>query len=97
MKAIIIQDHDARALLDQLELQTMDARGCDYSTIEMEVRKILESKLPPLEKTAMVEVAGAVASLLTSPTGAVVKEVHRRFHYVICRWLQEQGASVVRY
>lgn len=22
--------------------------------------------------------------------------VHRKFHYIVCRWLQEQGASCVR-
>lgn len=26
----------------------------------------------------------------------LVEAVHRRFHYVVCRWLQEQGASVLR-
>jgi hypothetical protein len=23
-------------------------------------------------------------------------DIHRRFHFVVCRWLQEQGADVVR-
>lgn len=23
-------------------------------------------------------------------------KVHRKFHFIVCRWLQEQGASVVR-
>lgn len=27
---------------------------------------------------------------------ATVDTVHRKFHNVVCRWLQEQGASVVR-
>ena len=22
--------------------------------------------------------------------------MHRKFHYIVCRWLQEQGANVVR-
>ena len=25
-----------------------------------------------------------------------VDQVHRTFHYVVCQWLQDQGASVVR-
>ena len=27
---------------------------------------------------------------------AIIDKVHRRFHYIVCRWLQEQGANVVR-
>lgn len=27
---------------------------------------------------------------------AISHAVHRRFHYIVCRWLQEQGANVVR-
>ena len=23
-------------------------------------------------------------------------QLHRKFHYIVCRWLQEQGASCVR-
>ncbi len=26
----------------------------------------------------------------------LVQKVHRHFHYVVCRWLQDQGADVVR-
>lgn len=26
----------------------------------------------------------------------LANKLHRHFHYVVCRWLQEQGASVVR-
>lgn len=25
---------------------------------------------------------------------AMVTEIHRRFHYVVCTWLREQGANV---
>lgn len=60
MKAIIIQDTDARALLDKLKLESLkgprDQFSGDQSTIE---------------------------------------DWHRRFHYVVCTWLQEQGADCV--
>lgn len=28
--------------------------------------------------------------------GCILDTVHRKFHYIVCRWLQEQGANVVR-
>lgn len=28
--------------------------------------------------------------------GWVIEDIHKRFHYIVCRWLQEQGASCVR-
>lgn len=64
MKAIIIQDTDARALLDTLKLTALqDARHITREDYD---------KPPSLE------------------------QIHRVFHYVVCRWLQEQGADVVR-
>lgn len=27
---------------------------------------------------------------------AMLENLHRKFHYIVCRWLQEQGANVVR-
>lgn len=27
---------------------------------------------------------------------AMLDSLHRKFHYIVCRWLQEQGASCVR-
>ena len=27
---------------------------------------------------------------------AMLSDLHRKFHYIVCRWLQEQGASCVR-
>jgi len=27
---------------------------------------------------------------------AMLSHLHRKFHYIVCRWLQEQGASCVR-
>lgn len=26
----------------------------------------------------------------------MLDSLHRKFHYIVCRWLQEQGASCVR-
>lgn len=62
MKAIIISDTDARALLDKLELTAM--RGAGFMQDD-----------PSCPATAA--------------------EIHRAFHYIVCRWLQEQGADVV--
>lgn len=62
MKAIIISDMDARALLDKLELTAMKADN--HITREDD-------------------------ELVT------LSEVHRAFHYVVCKWLQEQGADCV--
>lgn len=60
MKAIIISNEDARALLDQLELRAMRERN-----------------------------------LCTTNSGAI-DEAHRAFHFVVVRWLQAQGADVLR-
>jgi hypothetical protein len=27
---------------------------------------------------------------------SMADHLHRKFHYIVCRWLQEQGASCVR-
>lgn len=62
MKAIIISDADARALLDKLELTKMRGAHCWRE----------DNDRPP-----------------------TVSEIHRAFHYVVCCWLQEQGADVV--
>lgn len=63
MKAIIINDADARALLDSLELAQM--RAANHW---------------PNHSTA---------------TNEAIIEAHRAFHYIVCRWLQEQGADVM--
>jgi len=62
MRAIIISDHDARALLDKLELTAL--KGVNV------MRKNTDEP-------------------------ATVEEIHRAFHYVVCSWLQEQGANCV--
>lgn len=67
MRAIIIDDKDAKALLDKLKLQSFDTYGDRVSEIygiPVEARK------------------------------AYIEEIHRRFHFVVCGWLQEQGAKV---
>ncbi len=63
MRAIIIQDTDARALLDSLKLHAMQ----DSNILRVDCTK------PPS-----------------------VDDIHRAFHYVVARWLQEQGANVAR-
>jgi hypothetical protein len=57
MRAIIIKDTDARALLDSLKLESL---------------QILAERIP-----------------------ITVEDMHRRFHYRVTKWLQEQGADCV--
>lgn len=63
MKAIIISDQDARALVDRLEL----AKYHEQHIMRRDPDK--------------------------SPTA---DEMHRWFHFVVVKWLQEQGADVTR-
>ncbi len=69
MRAIIIDDKDARALLERLELASLQNYGCRTSEIH---------------------------GISEAARKAFLEEVHRRFHYVVCSWLQEQGANTVR-
>jgi hypothetical protein len=78
MKAIIIQDHDARALLDQLKLET------------------LPNSTPTFIEGAKPEEVDEFNQRYRAWIKKTQEEAHRRFHFVVCRWLQEQGASVVR-
>jgi hypothetical protein len=64
MKAIIINDTDARALLAKLELTALKADNIMRD----------EPNRP-----------------------ATVSDIHRAFHYVVTRWLQEQGADCVEH
>lgn len=68
MKAIIIQDEDARALLDKLKLEKFEAEPSGY-------------------------LADQVSSELYK---CVVDDVYGKFHYIVCRWLQDQGAQITR-
>lgn len=60
MRAIIIEDKDAKDLVDQLELAK-------------------------LRETGFFRSSG-------NPT---FEEIHRVFHFVVVRWLQDQGANVI--
>lgn len=71
MRAIIIQDKDAKALLDQLKLEAFYNRGRLYG-------------FPALEK------------LTESEREMVLTELHRKFHYIVTHWLQDQGADLIR-
>lgn len=67
MRAIIIQDHDAKALLDQLKLQ---------------------SYTEPVDWTL------ALDKLPKNVRDNARQDMHRHFHYIVCEWLQAQGANV---
>jgi phage tail sheath gpL-like len=71
MKAIIIDEKDACALLDQLKLAKFEDAGT-------RVIARVENISPEMLRSQLLD------------------EMHRHFHYVVCRWLQEQGASCVR-
>jgi hypothetical protein len=30
------------------------------------------------------------------PTWVLIQDIHQSFHYVVCRWLQDQGCNVIR-
>lgn len=58
MRAIIIDDKDAIALLERLKL-------CKFEVLERE-------------------------------RSQMVSDIHSKFHYIVCSWLQDQGCDVVR-
>lgn len=61
MRAIIIDDKDAKALLDSLKLEKLEE-----------------------------------GNHFCGDKPVTLQHMHRTFHFVVCRWLQEQGADVVR-
>ena len=67
MRAIIIDDKDAIALLEQIELAkfTPDMLMPRYSLTDDQLARMTEG-------------------------------FHRRFHFIVTRWLQEHGARVIR-
>jgi hypothetical protein len=73
VKAIIIQDHDARALLDQLKLESF------IEPVTFSVRT--KEKLEEMDQTVKHD---------------IMDTFHRKFHYIVTRWLQEQGCQIVR-
>lgn len=68
MRAIIINDADARALLDQLKLAKHEGR-----VVGPNVDKLSEGELQQIRQ-----------------------DIHGHFHFVVSRWLQEQGAHLLR-
>lgn len=68
MRAIIIDDKDARALLDRLNIAKFDQR----------FNGLLDEAITHGRRDEAVEL------------------MHRAFHFEVTRWLQEQGASVIR-
>ena len=58
MRVVIIEDKDAKALLEKLELQKMRE--------ENHIRE-----------------------------GMTIDQMRRAFHYIVCRWLQDQGANPI--
>lgn len=72
MRAIIIQDHDARALLDKLKLESF-TEPVIFST---RTREMLE-ELPETVRRDILD------------------QFHRKFHYIVTVWLQEQGCQIV--
>jgi hypothetical protein len=74
MRAIIIDDKDARALLDSLKLASFEKSAGGYG----------------------VEQHEAWSSLPEGLRNTIIEGLHRRFHYVVCRWLQDQGCNVTK-
>ena len=71
MRAIIIDDKDAKALLDGLKLAEF-SKQLGYG----------------------VELQEAWHSLPEITREAIFASIHAKFHYVVCTWLQDQGAKV---
>lgn len=63
MKAIIINDAEAKGLLDRLELKALREKN-HWPQNAPETKEVLEA--------------------------------HRAFHFIVCQWLQDMGADVVR-
>lgn len=73
MRAIIIDDKDAQALLRDLELKKMLADN---------VIGEHQTKPPAWTEDAWRQ--------------SVIDGLHRSFHFVVVRWLQDQGCDCVR-
>jgi hypothetical protein len=72
MRAIIIDDKDAKALLTKLQMEGMRTSITAYCTQSMDAWHALPEQT---RKT-------------------IVEALHRKFHYHVTDWLQEQGAKV---
>ena len=53
-------------------------------------------KLEQFSDPQMWEHADAWHSIPNTTREQMLNHVHRKFHYIVTRWLQEQGASCVR-
>lgn len=55
-------------------------------------------KLEKFEGPAMYNSSGIEAwnSLPETTRDYLLGQMHRKFHYIVCRWLQEQGATCIR-
>lgn len=73
MRAIIIDEKDAKALLDRLKLESFRQDAPGYG----------------------VEQSEAWSTLPENMRKTIISEMHRRFHYIVTKWLQDQGASCV--
>lgn len=74
MRAIIIDDKDARALLDKLKLES--------------------KQFTPGAQAVGI---GERCNMTRQDLEFIVAEIHKKFHYEVCSWLQDQGATVTRY
>lgn len=72
MKVILIEDKDAKALLDRLKLESFEKSLGGYGVQEHE----------------------AWHGLPVGMRDEIIRRIHGRFHYVVCTWLQDQGAKV---
>jgi hypothetical protein len=72
MRAIIIDDKDAKSLLEKLKLAAFRKDAPGYG----------------------IEQSEAWNNLPQGIRDQIISDMHGRFHYVVCGWLQEQGAKV---
>jgi hypothetical protein len=73
VRAIIIDDKDAKALLDQLKLESFTSSPFGANTVGI------------LER----------GGISRNEYHMIVNDIHSRFHYIVTRWLQDQGASTI--
>lgn len=72
MRVILIEDVDAKALMDSLELTALKgSRPLGVEEIEC------WDNLPQNIKDSLI------------------REIHRKFHYVVYNWLNKHGASAI--
>jgi hypothetical protein len=77
VRAIIIDDKDAIALVEQLKLDEL----------------LLKDNWPGVREFELFKEGKISADQFRE---ALVKDIHRTFHFHVVRWLQDQGANVTR-